>query len=42
METAFGAAVELAAVKGAFIESVDIDTNRMEVHVWEGMATDEH
>ena len=32
----------IPAVKGAFIESVDIDTNRMEVHVWEGMATDEH
>ena len=32
----------IPAVKGAFIESVDIDANRMEVHVWEGMATDEH
>ena len=30
------------AVKDAFIRSVDLDANRMEVHVWEGMATDEH
>jgi len=29
-------------VEGAFIRSVDLDANRMEVHVWEGMATDEH
>lgn len=32
----------IPAVKGAFIESIDIDANRMEVHVWEGMASDEH
>ena len=32
----------IPAVQGAFIESVDLDANRMEVHVWEGMATDEH
>jgi len=30
------------AVKGAFIQSVDLDANRMEIHVWEGLATDEH
>ncbi|MDD3346256.1 ribosome maturation factor RimM [Oscillibacter sp.] len=32
----------IPAVKDAFIKSVDLDANRMEVHVWEGMATDEH
>ena len=32
----------IPAVKGAFIESIDMDANRMEVHVWEGLATDEH
>lgn len=32
----------IPAVKGAFIKSVDLAQNRMEVHVWEGMATDEH
>ena len=32
----------IPAVQGAFIESVDMDANRMEVHVWEGMAMDEH
>ena len=32
----------IPAVKGAFIESVDLDKNRMEVHVWEGMASDEY
>ena len=32
----------IPAVKDAFIRSVDLDANRMEVHVWEGMATDEH
>ena len=32
----------IPAVKGAFIASLDMDANRMEVHVWEGMATDEH
>ena len=32
----------IPAVKDAFIRSVDLDRNRMEVHVWEGMATDEH
>ena len=30
------------AVKGAFIRSVDLDKNRMEIHLWEGLATDEH
>ena len=30
----------IPAVKDAFIKSIDLDTNRMEVHVWEGMATD--
>ena len=32
----------IPAVKGAFIRSVDLDGNRMEVNVWEGLATDEH
>ena len=32
----------IPAVKGAFIQSVDLDGNRMEVNVWEGLATDEH
>ena len=32
----------IPAVKGAFIQSVDLDRNRMEVHVWEGMAADEN
>ena len=32
----------IPAVKGAFILSVDLDANRMEVNVWEGLATDEH
>ena len=32
----------IPAVKDAFIRSVDLDKNRMEVHVWEGLATDEH
>ena len=31
----------IPAVKGAFIRSIDLGKNRMEVHVWEGMATDE-
>ena len=30
----------IPAVKGAFIQSVSLETNRMEVKVWEGMATD--
>ena len=30
------------AVKDAFIRSVDLDRNRMEIHLWEGLATDEH
>ena len=30
------------AVPGAFIRSVDLLNNRMEIHVWEGLATDEH
>nr|WP_326185440.1 ribosome maturation factor RimM [uncultured Oscillibacter sp.] len=32
----------IPAVRGAFIKSVDLAQNRMEVHVWEGLATDEH
>ncbi len=32
----------IPAVKDAFIRSVDLEANRMEVHVWEGMASDEH
>ena len=32
----------IPAVKGAFIRSVDLEKNRMEIHVWEGLATDEH
>lgn len=32
----------IPAVKDAFIRSVDLDANRMEVHVWEGLASDEH
>ena len=32
----------IPAVKDAFIRSVDLDRNRMEIHVWEGLATDEH
>ena len=32
----------IPAVKDAFIRSIDLDANRMEVHVWEGLATDEH
>ena len=32
----------IPAVKGAFIRSVDLDANRMEVNVWEGMASDEN
>ena len=31
----------IPAVKDVFIKSVDLDANRMEVHVLEGMATDE-
>ena len=30
------------AVKDVFIKSVDLDRDRMEVQVWEGMASDEH
>ena len=30
----------IPAVKDAFIKSIDLDANRMEVQVWEGMATD--
>ena len=30
------------AVKVAFIRSVDLEQNRMEIHLWEGLATDEH
>lgn len=32
----------IPAVPGAFIQSVDLDANRMEVTVWEGMASDEN
>ena len=32
----------IPAVPGAFIVSTDLDANRMDVHVWEGMASDEH
>lgn len=31
----------IPAVPGAFIQTVDLEQNRMEVKVWEGMATDE-
>ncbi|MEG1658836.1 MAG: ribosome maturation factor RimM [Oscillibacter sp.] len=31
----------IPAVAEVFIQSVDLEQNRMEVHVWEGMATDE-
>ncbi len=30
------------AVKDVFIKSVDMEENRMEIHVWEGMAADEN
>lgn len=30
------------AVKDVFIKSVDLETNRMEIHVWEGMTADEN
>ena len=32
----------IPAVKDVFIKSVDLDDDRMEVHILEGMATDEH
>ncbi len=32
----------IPAVKDIFIKSVDLDRDRMEVQVWEGMASDEH
>jgi 16S rRNA processing protein RimM len=32
----------IPAVKDVFLKSVDLDNNRMEVHVWEGLATDEN
>ena len=32
----------IPAVKDVFITSVDLDRDRMEVQVWEGMASDEH
>ncbi len=32
----------IPAVPDVFIRSVDLDANRMEVQVWEGMATDEN
>ena len=31
----------IPAVPDVFIKSVDLDANRMEVHVWEGMGADE-
>lgn len=31
----------IPAVFGPFIQSVDLDANRMDVNVWEGMASDE-
>ena len=30
------------AVKDVFIQSVDLEDNRMEIHVWEGMTADEN
>ena len=30
------------AVKDVFIKSVDLEDNRMEIHVWEGMTADEN
>jgi len=32
----------IPAVKDAFIKSIDLDSNRMNIQVWEGMATDEN
>ena len=32
----------IPAVPGVFIKSVDLDADRMEVHVWRGLATDEN
>ena len=32
----------IPAVQGTFVQSVDLDANRMEVTVWEGMASDEN
>ena len=32
----------IPAVKDAFIVSVDLEANRMEINVWEGMASDEN
>lgn len=32
----------IPAVKDVFIKSVDLEDNRMEVHIWEGMASDEN
>lgn len=32
----------IPAVPGAFIQATDLEANRMEVNVWEGMASDEH
>lgn len=32
----------IPAVKDVFIKSVDLDRDRMEVQVWEGMASDEY
>ena len=32
----------IPAVKDVFIKSVDLDDDRMEVHILEGMAADEH
>lgn len=30
------------AVRDVFIRSIDMDNNRMDIHVWEGMAADEN
>lgn len=32
----------IPAVKDVFIKSVDLEDNRMEVHIWEGMTSDEN
>ena len=32
----------IPAVPGVFIQSVDLEANVMEVHIWEGMASDEN
>ena len=32
----------MPAVKDVFIQSIDMEENRMDIHVWEGMAADEN